>query len=288
MRYIAYDADKLDYPTDWLAKAKAAQKAIESAPPDKRSDEIKKYSYLWSELKPKLSVLSNNKCWYTEAPQIGTDVDVDHFRPKNTVKGVKKPGTDENHPGYWWQALDPKNYRLSCIVANRPRRDIETGILGGKHDEFPVWDETCRAWSPEDECDNEQPLLIDPCKAADVNLLFFNENGEAAARYSKDNKPRLFARADCSIRLYHLNHKEFVRARQEIRDDLKKQIEHAQRLYKRLDGGDAQVEDSYNQVIEKLCKACSAKSPFSSFAIAILETYRGDESIEAVLRMKCY
>ena len=121
----------------------------------------------------------NDKCWYTEAPQVGTDSDVDHFRPKNAVKGVRKPGTKNSTSATGGSPSIPANYRYSCIFANRPRRDLETGHVGGKVDEFPIWEEKQRAWGPGDNCDDEQPLLIDPCKSSEVAYITFAENGEA-------------------------------------------------------------------------------------------------------------
>lgn len=185
---------------------------------------------------------------------------------------------------YWWYAFDPANFRYSCIVANRLRRDIETGNVGGKADEFPIWDERNRAWCPDDDCDVEQPLLIDPCNLADVALITFGENGEATTRHSKEQMPRLYAKAHTSIRLYHLNHSEFVKARIDIRDALTKNIEDAKRYYRRLDSGDADTEHAYMRAIEGLREACSERSPFSSFAISILEPHRLEESLAPVFR----
>jgi hypothetical protein len=169
-------------------------------------------------------------------------------------------------------------------VANRLRRDIETGQVGGKADEFPIWDESNRAWCPDDDCDLEQPLLIDPCNPAEVALITFGENGEATTRHSKEQMPRLFAKAETSIRLYHLNHSEFVKARITIRDTLTKYIEDAKRYYKRLDTAGADTEHAYMRAIERLRDACSEQSPFSSFAISILEPHRLEDSLAPVFR----
>ena len=228
----------------------------------------------------------NGKCWYTEAPQAGTDTDVDHFRPKNSVKGVSRslPESDEieSHPGYWWLAFEPNNYRFSCIVANRPRRDIETGHLGGKVDEFPISNEDQRAWTPDDDYKEEQPLLIDPCNPAEIALITFAANGEALESHSETEMPRLHKKAHRSIALYHLNHTDFVKARMEIRDKLQRSIEDAHRYYQRLDTADAVVENAYMRAVEVLREACDIKSPFSSFAVAILKPYRTEASLAPV------
>lgn len=286
MRHVPYDPTKIQYPQDWQAQADAALQCVKETPAEKRSEEINrpKHRELWACLKPELAKVMHGKCWYTEAPQAGTDTDVDHFRPKNAVKGVRKLDTDEEHPGYWWLAFDPANYRYSCIWANRRRRDLETGYVGGKADEFPIWNENQRAWCPDDTCESEQPLLIDPCNASEVAYITFAENGEATARHGKDQKPRLFAMADDSIRLYHLNHTDFVRDRMKIRDQLRLHIEDARRYYRQLDHADANGDHAYKRAIEQLREACSERAPYSSFAIAMLQPYQLDESLDPVFR----
>jgi hypothetical protein len=282
MRYVPYSPSKIDYPPNWETDAAEARQCVLMAPPEKRSDEIKNHSKVWSSLKPALKRIVGDKCWYTEAPQKGTDTDVDHFRPKNAVRNARRPDTNERHPGYWWRAFDPSNYRYSCIVANRRRHDEETDHTGGKGEEFPIWDESQRAWCPEDDCRNEQPLLIDPCDPADVALITFAENGEATERHSESAKPRLYKKAQLSIELYHLNHSDFVKARIEIRDKLRQPIEDAQWYYQKLDTADVQTQNAYKRAIQQLREACNERAPFSSFAVAMLQPYRFDESLEPV------
>jgi len=197
---------------------------------------------------------------------------------------VIHPKTGKKHGGYWWHAFDPDNYRFSCIVANRLRRDVEMGTVGGKADEFPLWLENKRAWLPEDNCDDEQPLLIDPCKSSEVALITFSESGEAVERYKEKNNKRFYKKANTSIRLYHLNHTEFVRERIKIRDNVLKYVEDAQKYYKNLgkDDSDANDEYAYERSIEQLRQYCGESAPFSSFAIAILRPYRLEESLEGV------
>jgi hypothetical protein len=284
MRYVPYDPKKINYPADWPQKAAEAIAAVRAAPDNQKSEEVNKHRKVWADLKYELSKVMHGKCWYTEAMQIGTDTDVDHFRPKNSVKDVKNAETHEKHPGYWWRAFDPSNYRYSCIVANRLRRDLETEIVGGKADEFPLWLESERAWCPEDDCNAEQPLLIDPCNPVDVALITFAENGEATERYNKETKPKLYEKANRSKMLYHLNHSDFVKERIKIRDNIMENIEDAQRYYRKLgtDKADADDEHAYRRAIEHLRKVCSEEAPFSSFAIAMLRPHRLDESLEGV------
>ena len=284
MRYVPYDPAKIKYPEDWDGKARRAREAVLHATDEQKAIEVNKHREVWADLKPELSKIMHGKCWYTEALQAGTDTDVDHFRPKNSVKNVYKPDTHEEHPGYWWRAFDPSNYRYSCIVANRLRRDIETRRVGGKADEFPLWDESERAWTPDDDCNIEQPLLIDPCNPADVALITFAENGEAVERHNKDERPKLYEKACSSISLYHLNHSDFVRERIRIRDSLTKNIEDVIRYYRKLGTAESDADDdhAYMRAIEQLRQACSERAPFSSFASAFLRPYRLDERFEGI------
>jgi hypothetical protein len=279
LRYVKYDPIKLKYPKNWKKDAAAALKELKAAAPKDRAKIIKKHSKLWAALKTELSKVFHDKCWYTEAPQsmAGTDSDVDHFRPKKAVKGVKKAASGEKHPGYWWLAFDPTNYKFSCIYANRARKDIATGKVGGKVDEFPISNETKRCWCDTDDINNEQPLLINPCKQTEVALLMFADNGEVISRYTKKQKPRLFAKADTSRRLYNLNYSGFVKARLAIREDIMGHIEDAQRYYNKLETADPDMEHAFERAIEGIHKACSIDAPFSSFALSIMEAHKGKD-----------
>lgn len=284
MRHVKYNPNNLTYPANWNNNATTALNAVQNANPDNRSDLVNQNRNIWSVLKPELANIFHKKCWYTEAPQAGTDTDVDHFRPKNAVKGCEDVATHQKHPGYWWLAFDPNNYRFSCIFANRKRRDIETGKSGGKADEFPVVDEANRAWRPADDLTLEQPILLDPCNPADVALLNFGGNGEAYPRHEKSKRPRLYERADVSIKLYNINHSDFVKARLSIRDELDKNLEDAERYFSRLETADADTEHAYMRAIENLRNACNEEAPFSSFALSYLEPHSTKDSLVGVFR----
>jgi hypothetical protein len=282
MRYVPYDPAKLDLRAGWKEDAEAAEQEVQDAAPDDKSKAINNHSNLWRDVKPELKKIFHGKCWYTESPQAGTDVDVDHYRPKGRVAKTKKGGTDGPHPGYWWLAFKLENYRYSCIYANRQRRDVETGKTGGKADNFPLCDENNRAWCPEDDCFDEQPLLLDPCKRSDVALLTFKDDGEAMPRFAEEDRKRSFDRAEASIKYYNLNHSDFKKARIAIRDELSKRIENAERYFKKLETGDAGNDLAYEEAIRDLRKARSEKSPYSSYAIAFLDSYRTRDSLTAV------
>jgi hypothetical protein len=281
MRLVDYDPAKLKLPDGWQTQVEALEKVIAAeSDPAKRAALIDANQDLWKAVKHEMAKLFNYKCWYTEAPQQGTDVDVDHYRPKKRV--AELTSSSPQHPGYWWLAFRLENFRYSCIVANRRRRDVETDKTGGKSDHFPLWDESERAWTGAADVSNEQPLLLDPCKAADVALLTFKDDGEAMARYAETKSPKMFKRASTSIEYYHLNHSDFVRARVTLRDEMDKLVRSAKQYYLKLEQGDAAHLAAYEQAVRRLIELRDKSSPYSSFCVVYLEKNRHDDFLAPI------
>lgn len=282
MKRINYNPENLDISDEWKQKAQELTQALISA--NDHAERIKLISEntdMWRCIKPVLRGLFHGKCWYTEAPQQGTDVDVDHFRPKSRVNElIKSPNP---HEGYWWLAFKLDNYRYSCIIANRRRKDVETGTTGGKADHFPICDENNRAWTPECDLSEEQPVLLDPCKASDVRLIMFGENGEALPRFEEADHSRSFLRANASIQYYHLNHDDFVKARLELRDKLDDLKKHAAIFYKKLEIGDASHDSAYEKAISDIKDMISDKAPYSSFCKSYMDNYKHEEYLVGVI-----
>jgi hypothetical protein len=141
-----------------LAKLNAAGKINE------RNDLIDKHSGHWGELKPWLLALSGGKCWFTEAREIASHLDVEHFRPKKTARNQKGLERD----GYWWLAFDYMNFRVAGTVPNRKKGAWFPLRHGSK----------CSSFSHRCEGD-EIPHFLDPTNAHDVTLLAFDEEGKA-------------------------------------------------------------------------------------------------------------
>ena len=146
-----------------------------------RNDDIDRSIYAHSEVKKALEKLFRNKCAYCESPLPETDWDVEHFRPKNAVEEVP------DHPGYYWLAYVWSNLYPSCVSCNQIRRDQATweqpqeGETGGKGTQFPLADETTRAWSPDDDLMNESRLLLDPCSDRPERHLVYGLDGTTLA-----------------------------------------------------------------------------------------------------------
>lgn len=210
MRHI--DLDDLEFPEGWLEKAQKLTEELKAcATAAERKVILDKTSSqrIWKELKENLAKLSNDKCWYSEAKDIMSDRDVDHFRPKGRV--VDKDGTI--YDGYWWLAFDWKNYRFSSQYSNQGRKGKDN-ILRGKRDYFPLKTGSYRATTPTDDCSMEEPYLLDPVVLRDTLLITFDDKGFAVPNPLYDDNSWENDRAEESIELYHLNYHRIVGSRE--------------------------------------------------------------------------
>lgn len=118
----------------------------------------------WGEIKSWLLSFSHNKCWFSEARDIFSHMDVEHFRPKLEAKSLD--GTTRE--GYWWLAFNYRNFRVCGNVGNRKKGGwfpLQIGSAVSTHDH---------------QCEeSETPYLLDPTDADDVDLLAFDEEGRA-------------------------------------------------------------------------------------------------------------
>jgi hypothetical protein len=180
-------------PVGWTARAEKALVAVRAAHPSKRAAVFASYSDLWQkDLKLALRDLGYKKCWYCEGNDIRSDGVVDHFRPKGRVWRVPA------HPGYWWLAFDPDNYRYCCTLCNSRRLDAARGTSGGKQDRFPLFDENMRAYPERPSKEKDEVVLLDPTVAPDTLLFYFADDGSVRARFP-DSARRHLTRVNTSI-----------------------------------------------------------------------------------------
>jgi hypothetical protein len=274
------DIGELQAEASWFKEAEAAlNEARTKANGKERSDFIKSNSHVWTKLKPKLEKLSHRKCWYCESREKRSDRSVDHYRPKNNVR-------DSNHNGYWWRAFLADNYRLSCTYCNSRRRDRQTGHPGGKGDYFPLWDESKRVLKESDdaECKYEDPLLLDPCKRTDIDLLWFSEDGRAVAKYGETEHPHAAKRAEVSIEYYHLNETEIKEARQGLCHEIRELIRDGDFHFLDSLNGNPNAERALSSTILKLEQLIQRDAEFSAFAKAIIAGSRkpGSEWLDTI------
>lgn len=165
MRFI--DLDEFEPDEEWLKEAEELTKKLielhEKDDIEGRNKLIDDNSKFWGRIKEDLLKLSNGKCWFSEARDIFSHVDVEHFRPKKEAKSLDGTVRD----GYWWLAFDYHNYRICGNVGNRKK--------GGW---FPLQDGSVIS-TYEYPCEeSEVPYLLDPTDPDDVNLLAFDEEGK--------------------------------------------------------------------------------------------------------------
>lgn len=271
MRFINQGAIGPALPHDWEARAAAALAEVADAAPEDRSATIKKHGDLWRELAPILASLSHRKCWYCEARENRSDKAVDHFRPK-----ARPVEADHQHPGYWWQAFAWINYRYSCTFCNSRRVDAAEGTGGGKHDHFPLLDEAARAFD-EAGVAGEAPTLLDPTRRTDTTLLYYSDEGRAQPRVQQAQHPVQWHRADASIGLFHLNHKDAVEERLELFNRIKKLVTAGRVCFDDWKAGNNAAEAGYDLVVEQLQGLMQERAEFSAAARDMVLGFRDDK-----------
>jgi hypothetical protein len=276
LRYIK-NGDLLGSISDqWSNEATAALETLKVKQPEERAEFINKNYPIWSSLKSAMATLSHDKCWYSEKRIAVSELEVDHFRPKNRVTDVQPP-----HAGYWWLAFDWRNYRLAYSLINKRRKDTREGDIQGKGCHFPLVNPESRVpdLAPASVA-LERPKLIEPCVAADVLLLDYAvEDGKVVERHrpnEADSTP--YDRARSSIELFHLNEGTLIRDRH----DLFVAIEHSAKCIEELEAerGAAGVLSEkqaleFDGHINQIADRINASAPFSSFARACLRQ-KGD------------
>jgi 5-methylcytosine-specific restriction endonuclease McrA len=248
-----------------LEEAKAA--VLAELDPHRRAALIDRYRPRWTALREAFAAYSHDKCWYVECKNLGTDDDIDHFRPK---AGVKE---DPAHPGYYWLAFDWTNLRLSCHRANRPRTNPVTGETGGKAEHFPLIDSGTRAMGPGDDLALEVPTLLDPTRLADVVLLSFKPNGEVDLSPEFKGQPLAEAKFEASRLYLHLNWPKFRDARVVLYN----------RIARTVDRGEREAPQDYEihaagaafiDACRDLKNAMAAREEYSGAARVYVESFK--------------
>lgn len=286
MRYIDLQQVEACKPVNWDADSRAWLAAIKGA--KDKSAKFKSLGSVWSTFKPNFVLQFGDKCWYSEVPRIGTDFNVDHFRPKGAVKTGKgiyatkllTGGKRQNHPGYWWLAFEAQNYRYTCQYANQPRDK------GGKHDYFPLIDESTRIWrsSSLNAHAKEQVYLLDPCVVADIELLSFDKSpGLVHSRFDQATDPDKYERVQNSAKCYNLNHKTVTGPRLEAITSVKSDLDLLEMISKLPPDSREIMQAQLVATEDRLIKACDRKSAFSAAAVAFVRPKIGEAWIANIL-----
>lgn len=228
MRYI--DLKKIELPPGWLDKAKNLHEQLIAVESEEAREDIIDKNQIWRDLFVPLHNLSNGKCWYSEALDVMSDRDIDHFRPKGKAKNVDGIFR-ANEEGYWWLCYDYENYRFSSQYSNELRKDKfnPEKNTGGKWHYFPLFENSAVA-KIKGRCKDEEIMLLDPCDEDDPYLLTFDSRGKAipnsAAIMGENDKIRVLT----SIRLYHLDHTPLEELRERTWDFCQRMIDEIRKI----------------------------------------------------------
>jgi uncharacterized protein (TIGR02646 family) len=124
-----------------------------------------RFIYAHITVKESLIAAQYGKCCFCER-LIGTDGDVEHFRPKQAYK--QSTGEPLQRPGYYWLAYEWDNLYLACPGCNQRH----------KQNLFPLQNPTERATNHHQNITFEKPLFLDPGK--DNPEKFIGFRGEIA------------------------------------------------------------------------------------------------------------
>lgn len=199
------------------------------------------------------------KCWFSEAILQQGEGQIEHFRPKKRLTGVK-------HDGYPWRTFDWRNLRLAHSTVNLRRTDYLTGKRAGKGSYFPLQNPATRANNAAEEV-NETPMLLDPTVPADTRLLCFDEaSGAPCPRYNKDDNEWLHERADKSIDYYHLDEGTWNKQRADRMAEVRVLCNQLEALAVAVPRDEA----SYNQRIDEIVGYIGPFAPFSSACLQVV------------------
>ena len=118
--------------------------------------------YAHETVKAALVLAHHGKCCFCEI-KIGTEGDVEHFRPK---AGCQSSASGPLlRPGYYWLAYEWDNLLLACKSCNQL----------WKKNLFPLLNENDRARCHKDDLLLEDPLLINPAETDPQDFISFRE-----------------------------------------------------------------------------------------------------------------
>lgn len=242
----------------WLTAA-ATLTATLTAAPDKAARDLildTKANEIWGDIKDWLLSLSHNKCWFSEAEDVFSHRDVEHFRPKKACKRKVKQRKLTYEDGYWWLTYDWKNYRICGNVGNGKKGVMFPLLLGS-----PV------AIYGGISYQNEWPALLDPANPADPPLLDFIDNGEAVPHH--DAYPTDILRVKATVTHLRLDFEKLEEARAKVWAKCRLLIEECRAIAAAGPMGTAEkikVEEMRKQLREMV----QPTAPFSMTAAACL------------------
>lgn len=253
MRYIDLDKHKPDQA--WLDKSDTLTAELirlhEAGDFAARNQLIDDNANHWRQIKQWLLDISHNKCWFSEAKDIYSHLDVEHFRPKKEAKDID--GTKRD--GYWWLAFDYTNFRACGNVGNRKKGGwfpLKQGSL------LSCYNSRCE--------ESEANYLLDPTDPDDVLLLAFDEEGKAIPA------PGISAweqqRVEETIKRLKLNeHETLTEQRRAIWQTMSRHIEQYQSAKSKCaDGNNPAAKGTLRAILENIKSMSDETAELSSVA----------------------
>lgn len=276
MRYI--DLDRVMEHPDGAALVQKAEQARQALLAEKnaatRRKLISAQRSIWVEFRPIFEHVYGTTCWYTESHNPATDNDVDHYRPKGRIFEAK------GHGGYWWKALDWRNFRFSSHRANRLRRSSTTKQTLGKGDHFPLLDESKRWRRPTEPC-REEPKILDPTIPADPPMLTFDQDGLVALAPAHAGSPKAVERFEATRDILHLDAGEFVADRRSIFNTVLLSVLDGDRAIEQ--SGEEVARERLTEIAKKLIRLAEDKQPYSRAATSHICRFRDRDWVEEMV-----
>jgi hypothetical protein len=125
--------------------------------------------------------------------------------------------------------------------------------------------------------------LLDPTSPEDPTLLWYEPDGRAVPRYSKDTSERRHIRAEKSIELYHLNYYKTEEDRQKLYNKIRTLIGEGDNLFPEADSSMVARSALSKLVIAPLLELIKPTADFSAAARAFLVGFKDRPWVEGVL-----
>ena len=208
---ISIDKTKIEKP-EILNNDNIQSKLLEIIEEQRPGEKIRNL-YNNNKVRIALNKLYNNKFAYCEQkiPE-GYSERIDHFRPKNRIKGV------DNHKGYWWLGYEWTNLLPTCEKCNVkksnqfPLKKDSTRISNNlEKEDFLQNNEFIFNNFKIENLEKEERLLLNPEIDIVEEHLFFLPTGEIKHLTEKGEK---------SIEVYDLNRNKIILERRRIIDEI--------------------------------------------------------------------
>lgn len=240
---------------------RAHKKLARMQPADRKGHTDRNGPNKWKPVKDRLTDMVGKKCWYTEVELVGAPLVIDHYRPVCS---------------YWWLAFDPENFRVSCPWANSPEHNAAHGCAGGKGDNFPLLPPGLPA-KGKNLLRIEKPVILDPCKSTDCELLAFQADGRPIVNPAFAGDAIARQRVDESKILLNLDHSDFNTKREQLCNAIGDDV----RTHEALPA------DSPERVTiqTRLASRLASTAPFSTATRFYLQLHRHLEWVETILNL---